>query len=154
MLLVSAPDLGNYISGAILFRGDTLPNNSRGQEDSGRRDVLASQNIVPGIKVDKGLLPLAGSNDETWCRGLDVWRLARLRTNSKAHGLPNGKLIISIPNGPSVLAVKEAASLPYHKTLEVAEKVWAEVFYYLAENNVMFEGILLKPSCMVTPGAE
>lgn len=39
------------------------------------------------------------------------------------------------------------------KTLEVAEQVWAEVFYYLAENNVLFEGILLKPS-MVTPGAE
>ena len=39
------------------------------------------------------------------------------------------------------------------KTLEVAEKVWSKVFYFLAENNVMFEGILLKPS-MVTPGAE
>lgn len=42
---------------------------------------------------------------------------------------------------------------PIERTLEVAEKVWAEVFFYLAENNVMFEGILLKPS-MVTPGAE
>jgi len=39
------------------------------------------------------------------------------------------------------------------RTLEVAERVWAEVFYYLAQNNVLFEGILLKPS-MVTPGAE
>lgn len=39
------------------------------------------------------------------------------------------------------------------RTLEVAERVWSEVFYYLAENNVVFEGILLKPS-MVTPGAE
>lgn len=39
------------------------------------------------------------------------------------------------------------------RTLEVAEKVWSEVFFYLAENNVLFEGILLKPS-MVTPGAE
>ena len=38
-------------------------------------------------------------------------------------------------------------------TFEVAKKVWAEVFFYLAENNVLFEGILLKPS-MVTPGAE
>lgn len=38
-------------------------------------------------------------------------------------------------------------------TFEVAQKVWAEVFFYLAENNVLFEGILLKPS-MVTPGAE
>ena len=42
---------------------------------------------------------------------------------------------------------------PIDRTLEVAEKVWSEVFYYLAENNVVFEGILLKPS-MVTPGAE
>lgn len=42
---------------------------------------------------------------------------------------------------------------PIERTLEVAEAVWAEVFYYLAENNVMLEGILLKPS-MVTPGAE
>lgn len=38
-------------------------------------------------------------------------------------------------------------------TLEVAERVWSKVFYFLAENNVLFEGILLKPS-MVTPGAE
>lgn len=42
---------------------------------------------------------------------------------------------------------------PIERTLEVAEKVWAEVFFYLAQNNVIFEGILLKPS-MVTPGAE
>lgn len=42
---------------------------------------------------------------------------------------------------------------PIERTLEVAERVWAEVFYYLAENNVKLEGILLKPS-MVTPGAE
>lgn len=39
------------------------------------------------------------------------------------------------------------------RTFEVAQKVWAETFYAMAENNVMFEGILLKPS-MVTPGAE
>lgn len=39
------------------------------------------------------------------------------------------------------------------RTFEVALKVWSEVFFYLAENNVLFEGILLKPS-MVTPGAE
>ncbi|KAF8406504.1 hypothetical protein HHK36_008593 [Tetracentron sinense] len=40
-----------------------------------------------------------------------------------------------------------------NRTFEVAQKVWAEVFFYLAENHVMFEGILLKPS-MVYPGAE
>ena len=39
------------------------------------------------------------------------------------------------------------------RTSVVAEKVWNEVFYFLAKNNVVYEGILLKPS-MVTPGAE
>ncbi|VAH93386.1 unnamed protein product [Triticum turgidum subsp. durum] len=88
--------------------------------------------------------------------------------------------VVSIPNGPSELAVKEAAwglaryaaisqdngLVPIvepeimldgehgiERTFEVAQKVWAETFYYMAQNNVMFEGILLKPS-MVTPGAE
>eukprot|EP00252_Welwitschia_mirabilis_P023999 TRINITY_DN694_c0_g1_i1.p1 TRINITY_DN694_c0_g1~~TRINITY_DN694_c0_g1_i1.p1 ORF type:complete len:230 (+),score=8.90 TRINITY_DN694_c0_g1_i1:981-1670(+) len=90
------------------------------------------------------------------------------------------RTVVSIPNGPSALAVQEAAwglaryaaiaqdngLVPIvepeilldgdhgiERTFEVAQKVWAEVFFYLAENNVMFEGILLKPS-MVTPGAE
>jgi fructose-bisphosphate aldolase, class I len=39
------------------------------------------------------------------------------------------------------------------RTFEVAEKVWAEVFFYLSQNNVLLEGALLKPS-MVTPGAD
>ena len=36
---------------------------------------------------------------------------------------------------------------------QVAQAVWAETFKYLADQKVMLEGILLKPS-MVTPGAE
>ena len=39
------------------------------------------------------------------------------------------------------------------ETLEVACATWAETFKYLADNKVLFEGILLKPS-MVTPGAD
>merc|ERR1712094_131488 len=38
-------------------------------------------------------------------------------------------------------------------TLEIASKTWAQVFKCLADQDVMFEGILLKPS-MVTPGAD
>ncbi|KIZ06551.1 fructose-bisphosphate aldolase, class I [Monoraphidium neglectum] len=37
--------------------------------------------------------------------------------------------------------------------LEVQEAIWAETFKYLADNKVLFEGILLKPA-MVTPGAD
>merc|ERR1712078_602580 len=38
-------------------------------------------------------------------------------------------------------------------TLEIASKTWAQVFKCLADQDVLFEGILLKPS-MVTPGAD
>ena len=39
------------------------------------------------------------------------------------------------------------------QTYEVASDVWAETFKYLADNNVMFDRMLLKPS-MVGPGAD
>lgn len=32
------------------------------------------------------------------------------------------------------------------RTFEVAQDIWAETFKYLADNKVLFEGILLKPS--------
>lgn len=65
-LLVTAPGLGQYISGAILFE-ETLYQSTV----DGRRivDVLAEQGIVPGIKVDKGLVPLAGSDPESLVPG-------------------------------------------------------------------------------------
>ncbi|KAK4368114.1 hypothetical protein RND71_011906 [Anisodus tanguticus] len=114
------------------------------------------------------MLPLAGSNNESWYQGLDG-----LASRSAAYYQQGAKwrTVVSIPNGPSALAVKEAAwglaryaaiSQPeilldgehnIDRTFEVAKQVWAEVFFYLAKNNVMFEGILLKPS-IVTPGAE
>lgn len=49
-LLVSAPGLGNYISGAILFEETLYQSTTDGKK---MVDVLTSQNIVPGIKVDK-----------------------------------------------------------------------------------------------------
>ena len=35
----------------------------------------------------------------------------------------------------------------------MAQDVWAQTFKYLADQKVLFEGILLKPA-MVTPGAD
>ena len=49
-LLVSAPGLGQYISGAILFEETLYQNTVDGEKIV---DVLVKQNIVPGIKVDK-----------------------------------------------------------------------------------------------------
>ncbi|GJM87893.1 hypothetical protein PR202_ga03892 [Eleusine coracana subsp. coracana] len=176
-LLVTAPGLGQYVSGAILFE-ETLYQSAV----DGRKivDILAEQGIVPGIKVDKGLVPLAGSNDESWCQGLDGLASREAAYYQQGARFAKWRTVVSIPNGPSELAVKEAAwglaryaaisqdngLVPIvepeilldgehgiERTFEVAQKVWAETFYAMAENNVMFEGILLKPS-MVTPGAE
>ncbi|KAK6121492.1 hypothetical protein DH2020_044771 [Rehmannia glutinosa] len=176
-LLVTAPGLGQYISGAILFEETLYQSTTDGKK---MVDVLVEQNIVPGIKVDKGLVPLAGSNDESWCQGLDGLASRSAAYYQQGARFAKWRTVVSIPNGPSALAVKEAAwglaryaaisqdngLVPIvepeilldgehgiDRTFEVAQKVWAEVFFYLAENNVMFEGILLKPS-MVTPGAE
>ncbi|KAM7475073.1 hypothetical protein LguiB_022316 [Lonicera macranthoides] len=176
-LLVSAPGLGEYISGAILFEETLYQSTVDGKKIV---DILVEQKIVPGIKVDKGLVPLAGSNNESWCQGLDGLASRSAAYYQQGARFAKWRTVVSIPNGPSALAVKEAAwglaryaaisqdngLVPIvepeilldgehgiDRTFEVAQKVWAEVFFYLAENNVMFEGILLKPS-MVTPGAE
>jgi len=176
-LLVSAPGLGQYISGAILFEETLYQSTVNGEKIV---DVLTKQGIVPGIKVDKGLVPLAGSNGESWCQGLDGLASRTAAYYQQGARFAKWRTVVSIPNGPSALAVKEAAwglaryaaisqesgLVPIvepeilldgehgiDRTFEVAKQVWAEVFFYLAQNNVLFEGILLKPS-MVTPGAE
>eukprot|EP00252_Welwitschia_mirabilis_P003932 TRINITY_DN1400_c0_g2_i1.p1 TRINITY_DN1400_c0_g2~~TRINITY_DN1400_c0_g2_i1.p1 ORF type:complete len:393 (+),score=79.64 TRINITY_DN1400_c0_g2_i1:212-1390(+) len=176
-LLLTTPALGEYISGAILFEETLYQSTTDGKKFV---DCLQEQKIVPGIKVDKGLVPLPGSNNESWCQGLDGLASRSAEYYKQGARFAKWRTVVSIPNGPSALAVKEAAwglaryaaisqdnglvpivepeilldgDHSIDRTLEVAEKVWAEVFFYLAENNVMFEGILLKPS-MVTPGAE
>ena len=35
-----------------------------------RRRRIQMQGIIPGIKTDKGLVPLVNSNDESWTQGL------------------------------------------------------------------------------------
>lgn len=49
-LLISAPGLGQYVSGAILFEETLYQSTTDGKK---MVDVLIEQGIVPGIKVDK-----------------------------------------------------------------------------------------------------
>jgi fructose-bisphosphate aldolase, class I len=179
-LLVTAPGLGQYVSGAILFEETLYQQSSSAGDGRSIVDVLVEQGVVPGIKVDKGLVPLAGSNNESWCQGLDGLASREAAYYQQGARFAKWRTVVSIPNGPSELAVKEAAwGLARYaavsqdtglvpivepeilldgdhgilRTFQVAQKVWAETFFAMAQNNVMFEGILLKPS-MVTPGAE
>lgn len=51
-LLYTAPDLGKYISGAIMFEETLYQSSADGKPFV---DILREQNIMPGIKVDGGL---------------------------------------------------------------------------------------------------
>jgi len=176
-LLLSAPGLGKYISGAILFEETLYQSCSNGKK---MVDVLGEQGIVPGIKVDKGLVPLSNSNNEQWCMGLDGLDKRCAEYYKAGARFAKWRSVVSIPAGPTTIAVRDCAyglaryaaiaqnaglvpivepevlldgDHDIDRTLEVAEAVWAETFKYLADNKVLFEGILLKPA-MVTPGAE
>src|SRR5438552_2519730 len=70
-MILTTPDLGEFISGAILF-DETI----RQQANDGTPfpEVLRRQGIIPGIKVDKGAKPLARFPGEKVTQGLDDLR--------------------------------------------------------------------------------
>merc|ERR1719331_1579958 len=68
-LLFTTPGIGQYIAGAILFEETLFQSDPDGKPFV---DVLKGNGIIPGIKVDTGLKPLAGGVEgEKWCTGLD-----------------------------------------------------------------------------------
>lgn len=68
LLFTSDKDMESYISGVILFH-ETLFQKT----DDGTNFVTLLQNrgIIPGIKVDKGVINLMGTEEETTTQGLD-----------------------------------------------------------------------------------
>eukprot|EP00983_Pelagomonas_calceolata_P018988 597578-Pelagomonas_calceolata.AAC.2 len=153
-----------YISGAILFEETLYQTCSNGKKMS---DMLSDQGIVPGIKVDKGLAPLANSNDEQWCMGLDGLDKRCAEYYKAGARFAKWRSVVSIPNGPSTIAVRDCAyglaryaaiaqnaglvpivepevlldgEQTIERTLEVAEAVWAETFKYMADNKVCTVG--------------
>jgi len=176
-LLFTTPDIGNYISGAILFE-ETLYQDSK--EGKPFVDLLNEAGIIPGIKVDTGLKPLCGGGDgETWCSGLDGLydkcvlhyakgaRFAKWRTALRIDvdkGFPTDYAIDEAAHGLSRYAriCQEAGLVPIvepeilidgdhdiYSTAKVQERVITTVYKKLQECGVMLEGTLLKPSMTV-----
>ena len=68
MLFTAGKEISQYLGGVILYE-ETL-----NQKDSNGRpfpEILKELGIVVGIKVDKGVVTLAGTNEETVTQGLD-----------------------------------------------------------------------------------
>jgi fructose-bisphosphate aldolase class I len=176
-LLFTTPGIENYISGVILYE-ETVKQSTK--EGKLFLDLLKEKGILPGIKVDKGTAVLPGTNDETATLGLDDLakrakefydkgiRFAKWRAVLKIDGdAPTPQAIqenawglaryaaICQENGLVPIVEPEILADGAHsidKSLVISQKVFAAVFKALHDNNIFFEGILLKPN-MVTPGS-
>ncbi|TKX76200.1 fructose-bisphosphate aldolase class I, partial [Halorubrum sp. SD626R] len=70
-MMLSAPGLGEHISGAILF-DETI--RQKASDGTSMVDLMKNAGILPGIKVDRGAKALAGFDGEKVTEGLDGLR--------------------------------------------------------------------------------
>ena len=106
-LLFTAQDLEKYISGVIMFE-ETL--DQAGKDGTNFVKLLAGKGIVPGIKVDKGLVVIGGTNNENATQGLDGLADRCKKYYEKGCRFAKWRAVLKIGDGlPSALAVRETA---------------------------------------------
>ena len=100
--------------------------------------MISKHGAIPGIKVDKGAKPLAGSNDETVTEGLDGLR-ERLKEYYTVLELDllNGELFIKLEiNIPSSQSIKSNA----HALARYAALVQESNMVPIIEPEVLMDG--------------
>ena len=143
--------------------------------------MIAKHGAIPGIKVDKGAKPLAGSFDETITEGLDglrerlkeyyslgarftKWRAVYKITNkfpstqsikSNAHALARYAALVQEANMVPIVEpeVLMDGSHNIDKCYQVTTDVLNECYNELEIHKVDLAGTVLKPN-MVIPGSE
>ncbi|XP_012462283.1 fructose-bisphosphate aldolase, cytoplasmic isozyme 1 [Gossypium raimondii] len=177
-LLFTSPNALSCLSGVILFEETLYQKTSDGKPFV---EILEENNVIPGIKVDKGTVEIAGTNGETTTQGFDSLG-ARCQQYYKAGArFAKWRAVLKIgPNEPSELAIQQNAQglaryaiicqenglVPIvepevltdgphdiKKCAAVTETVLAAVYKALNDHHVLLEGTLLKPN-MVTPGSD
>jgi fructose-bisphosphate aldolase class I len=176
-LLFSADKtVGQNISGVILFH-ETLY--QKADDGTPFVKLLEERGIIPGIKVDKGVVPLYGSEDECTTQGLDdlqqrcaqykkdgchfaKWRcVLKIKKNTPSYQaiLENANVLAryaSICQSERLVPIVEPEVLPdgdhdLDRAQKVTETVLAACYKALNDHHVYLEGTLLKPN-MVTAG--
>ncbi len=175
-LIVTTPDLGECISGVILY-DETI--RQQKQDGTPFLKVLTDAGIIPGIKVDTGAKDLAAHPGEKITEGLDglrerlanyfqmgarfaKWRAviaigadipSRSCIEANAHALARYAALCQ--EAGMVPVVEPEVLMDGDHTLEVCRKVTEEVlrnvFIQLNCQRVLLEGMILKPN-MVLPG--
>ncbi len=177
-LLLTTPGLGDFISGVILFE-ETLTQKT--DDGTPIPQMAEKQGIVPGIKVDKGKIPLVNSPGDMITQGLDgladrlkVYkeqgaRFAKWREvypidkhNPKPLGVSANAEVLAryaaICQSVGIVPIVEPEVLidgdhTIERCFEVIEAVQHAVYHALHRYGVVLEHTILKPS-MVTPGKE
>ncbi len=176
--LFSSKAMKNYIGGVILFDetikqkttiGPTIP------------EIISNNGAIPGIKVDKGAKPLAGSPDETVTEGLDGLRERLKEYHKLGARFTKWRAVYKIGNKfPSTQSIKsnahalaryaalvqEAEMVPIvepevlmdgshdiDKCYQVTTDVLNECYNELAIHKVNLKGTVLKPN-MIIPGSD
>jgi len=174
-LLVTAPECNNYIAGVILFE-ETL--NQKMSDGTLFPEALKKRGILPGIKVDKGLVNLANTNNEQVTQGLDGLPERLAEYKSKGACFAKWRAVYAITDhSPCQLAIDTNAEVlaryaaicqaqgivpivepevlidgehTIARCEEVSEPVFHAVFQALYRHKVKLEYIVLKPSMVIS----
>jgi fructose-bisphosphate aldolase class I len=168
------PAMRDYISGVILY-DETI--RQKAKDGTPLVDLITAAGAVPGIKVDAGAKPLAGSPGETVTEGLDGLRerfaeyhklgarFAKWRAtydpsggkpsynciNANAHALARYAALAQ-ENG-IVPIVEPEVLMDFDNDIDACEAVteWVlkETFQELYYANVVLEGMILKPNMVI-----
>ena len=175
---MTAPGLGESISGAILF------DETMGQKTKEGRpflDCLREQGIIPGIKVDRGAQPMAGFPGEKVTEGLDNLRERLENYHARGARFAKWRAVITIGESIPTQACLEAnthalaryaalcqetgivpivepevlmdGSHTMARCAEVSEEALVMLYGQLFTQRVDLRATILKPS-MVLPGKE
>ncbi|MDD1606164.1 MAG: fructose-bisphosphate aldolase class I [Methylococcaceae bacterium] len=173
-MLLETPNIGDYISGVILFEESLTHTTDNGIP---LPQLAAQQGIVAGIKVDKGFLPLAGAAGDNITQGLDGLAERLLLYKEQGARFAKWREVYAIsPTNPTCLGIEANAetlaryaaicqsvgmvpivepevlldgSHSIDRCYEVIEAVQHAVFYALYRHGVIFETMLLKPSMVI-----
>ncbi len=175
-LLITTPDLGSWIGGAILqdetFSQETTSGTTFPEE-------LAKRNIAAGIKVDAGAKPLAGHPNEKVTEGLDGLRDRLAAYKEKGAVFAKWRAVYTVDGEVAPTAgashanahalaryaalCQEAGIVPIiepevlidgdhtiERCAEVTETTLHATFHAIHRHRVHLPGLLLKPNMVIS----
>lgn len=179
-MLFTTEGMERYISGVILY-DETLRQKALDEAETPFPRLLSDKGVIPGIKVDTGIHDLAGFPGEKVTEGLDGLRARLTRYGKLGAQFAKWRAVITVGKGiPSDVCIdanahalaryaalcQECGIVPIvepevlmdgdhniYRCDEVTGVTLRQVFEALAVHEVKLDGIVLKPS-MVISGSE